>query len=116
MKINKLAEVDKIKVSMEGAQNAFKQVPISKNDGTPVYSFRVFTLEPNGFTPYHNHQFEHINYVIQGEGAIKNEAGEEFPFEQGDFALVEQNEKHQYINKSQNSDFVMICAVPKEYE
>ncbi len=116
MRINKLSEIENKKVEMQGAHNAFKQIPISRNDGTPAYSFRVFTLEPGGFTPFHKHNYEHLNYVIEGNGVLRNENGEEFPLEKGDFAIVEPNEKHQYISKSVNSNFVMICAVPKEFE
>ncbi|MBU1098857.1 MAG: cupin domain-containing protein [Bacteroidetes bacterium] len=116
MKINKLTDIKKSKVVMEGAVNAFKQIPISSSDGSPAYSFRVFTVEPGGHTPFHNHNYEHLNYIIEGEGLLKNEHGEEHNLEQGDFAIVEPNEKHQYMNKSKDKDFVMICAVPKEFE
>ncbi len=46
MKIISLIEVPKNKVEMTGAIGASKQIPLSKNDGAPVYSYRVFTLEP----------------------------------------------------------------------
>ena len=36
----------------------------------------------------------HMNYVIEGEGALVNEAGEEQPLKAGDFALVNPDEKH----------------------
>ena len=57
----------------------------------------------------------HMIYVISGEGALLNEAGEENPLKAGDFALVDPNEKHQYLNKGE-APFVMICGVPKEFE
>jgi hypothetical protein len=34
----------------------------------------------------------------------------------GDFVLVLPDEKHQYKNRSSKTPFMMICAVPKEYE
>lgn len=116
MKITSLDQVEKIKVTMEGAKDAFKQVPLSKNDGAPVFSFRVFTLEPNGYTPYHQHPFEHLNYIIEGHGVTVGENGEEREVNKGDFVLVLPNEKHQYKNKSASEPFIFICAVPKEYE
>lgn len=116
MKIVNLDSVEKIKVEMEGAKNAFKQLPISSKDGSPLFSFRVFTVDPDGHTPYHTHSFEHINYVIEGQGFIKNEKGDSIPIKKGDFALILPNEKHQYVNHSSNQSMVMICAVPKEYE
>jgi quercetin dioxygenase-like cupin family protein len=116
MKITRLNEVEKCKVDMEGAKGAFKQIPISKQDGTPSYSFRVFTIEPCGYTPYHQHPYEHLNYVIEGSAVIMTESGEEKEIKKGDFALVLPDEKHQYRNKSAVEPFVMICAVPKESE
>ena len=58
----------------------------------------------------------HMNYIIEGEGALVNENGVETPLKAGDFALVDPDEKHQYRNKSESGPMVMICAVPKEYE
>ena len=116
MKVISIDRVEKFKVEMEGAENAYKQIPISKEDGAPLFSFRVFTLEANGYTPFHEHPFEHVNYVIEGQGAIVKENGEEIEFKKGDFALIPPDEKHQYRNKSAQDPFVIICAVPKEYE
>ena len=56
-----------------------------------------------------------MNYIIEGSGALVNEAGEEIPLKAGDFALVNPSEKHQYCNKG-DKPFKMICGVPKEFE
>ncbi len=116
MKIYSLEKMEKTTVTMEGAEKVYKQTPISKADGSPNFSFRVFSIEPNGHTPFHEHVFEHVNYVIEGNGVIVNQHGEEAEFKKGDFALILPGEKHQYKNKSKSLLFVMICAVPKEYE
>ena len=116
MKTIKLKDIKKEKMMMEGAEKVLKQVPISKNDGTPSFCFRVFTIEPGGHTPYHTHNFEHLNYVISGEGALVDEKETSHPVAAGDFALVLPNEKHQFRNASANAPFMIICAVPNEYE
>jgi quercetin dioxygenase-like cupin family protein len=116
MNIRSLDKVEKIKANMEGADKVYKQVPISKDDGSPVFSFRVFTIEPGGHTPFHRHPFEHLNYIIEGSGVVVNESGQEREVKKGDFALVLPDEKHQYKNKSISEPMIMICAVPKEYE
>ena len=71
---------------------------------------------------YHNFSIQifdqfmfHMNYVIEGSGALVNEKGEEQPLKAGDFALVDPSEKHQYRNKG-DVPFKMICGVPKEFE
>ncbi|MFO7934725.1 MAG: cupin domain-containing protein [Bacteroidales bacterium] len=56
-----------------------------------------------------------MNYVIEGNGALFNENGEDQPQKAGDFALVNPYEKHQYRNKG-DVPFRMICGVPKEFE
>ncbi len=116
MKITRLDKIEKERVEMEGAKDVWKQVPISKDDGSPIFSLRVFSVEENGYTPYHVHPFEHVNYVIQGHGALVSEDGEEHELRKGDFALVMPDEKHQYRNKSESEVFIMICGVPKDYE
>jgi len=83
MKITGLDRIEKVKMTMEGARDVLKQVPLSKNDGAPNFSFRVFTIMPGGHTPYHTHSVEHMNYVIQGEGAVVDEAGREHPLKKG---------------------------------
>jgi quercetin dioxygenase-like cupin family protein len=115
MHIVSLDKVTKVKPDMAGAEGVFKQVPIGRADGTPAYSFRVFTIEPGGHTPLHRHPFEHLNYIIQGQGTLVAGDGEH-PVEKGDFALVPADETHQYRNRSASEPLLMICAVPKEYE
>jgi uncharacterized cupin superfamily protein len=63
-----------------------------------------------------------MNYVIEGRGALVNEAGKETPLKAGDFALVNPEGitqvipmKSMYRNKG-DKPFKMICGVPKEFE
>ncbi|MBN1457661.1 MAG: cupin domain-containing protein [Sedimentisphaerales bacterium] len=116
MKITTLAETEKSKVNVDGAVNVYKQVPLSGNDGVPLFSFRVFTIEPGGHSPYHSHPFEHLAYIIEGQGVAINEEGEEKELKQGNFVLIMPDEKHQFRNTSQSGPLMFICAVPKEYE
>ena len=115
MHITKLDAVSKNKVSMEGACGVYKQIPLSGKHGAPTFSFRVFTIEPGGYTPLHRHQFEQMNYIIEGNGILTVD-GKENKLSEGDFALVLPDEEHQYKNTAKNKPMVMICAVPKEYE
>jgi quercetin dioxygenase-like cupin family protein len=116
MKVVSLDQITKSEMDMEGAEKVFKQIPVGQGDGAPAFSFRVFTVEPNGHTPYHRHPYEHVNYVIEGQGALVEESGAEREIKKGDFALVLPDEKHQYRNTSEDERLVMICAVPKQFE
>ena len=115
MHITSLKKAKKTIPDMEGAKGVYKQIPISKENGTPRFSFRVFTIEPGGYTPLHNHPFEHLNYIIEGNGALVTENGE-YEVNKGDFIIILPDESHQYRNISKGNPLVMICAVPKEYE
>jgi len=113
--ITSLDKTEKNIPQMAGAEGVFKQIPLAKKDGVPNFSFRVFTMTPGGHTPYHKHPFEHMNYVISGNGALVAK-DREYTMKEGDFALVMPDEMHQFKNTSGDRDFVIICAVPKEYE
>jgi len=115
MHISSLEKAKKIDPNMEGAKGVYKQIPISRENGTPTFSFRVFTIEPGGHTPLHKHTFEHLNYIIEGNGTVTVE-GQEHDIKKGDFALVLPGEIHQYRNNSTSKPLLVICAVPKEYE
>ena len=115
MKVTNLETAEKTALTMEGARGVAKQVPLSARDGSPAFSFRVFTIEPGGHTPYHTHPFEHLNYVIEGEGALVKESGETAALHAGDFALVLPGEKHQYRNTG-DKPLVFMCMVPSSYE
>ncbi len=115
MYVARLNQIEKTPARMEGAKGVSKQTPLSRKDGVPTFSFRVFTIEPGGHTPFHQHEFEHMNYVISGEGSLVAQDGQH-ELRKGDFALILPGEKHQYRNRSHNEDLVIICAVPREYE
>ena len=57
-----------------------------------------------GLVPLINCRFMfHMNYVIEGVSSLVNEAGEEQPLKTDDIALVKSDEKHQYLNKGDQS-------------
>jgi quercetin dioxygenase-like cupin family protein len=116
MKIVSLDEVDKERVEMEGAERAWKQLVLSGSDGAPTFSFRVFSLEPGGHTPFHTHEAEHLNYVLKGRGCVMDANGAARELSPGDFILVLPGEKHQYRNTSEKDEFAFICAVPTAFE
>ena len=116
MIVKKLTDIPSAKVEMQGVKGASRQLDLGTPDGAPNFSMRVFTLEPGGHTPYHEHAFEHVTYAITGQGALVDPQGNEHPFCGGDFGLVPPNEKHQFRNTSDSETFQFICAVPSDYE
>ena len=108
MLITNLTKVAKSGLQMQDAVGVYKQVPLGVANGAPNFVFRVFTLEPGGHTPYHEHAVEHMNYIIEGEGALVDRDGKEQYLKAGDFALVLPGEKHQFRNKSADKSLVLI--------
>lgn len=116
MKITKLENVPTQAMAFTDVKGITKQVPVGVADGAPNFSMRVFTVDPGGYTPYHQHAWEHENYVLRGKGVLVDAAGLEHPLEAGDFALVLPGEMHQFRNNSATEQLQFICLVPKEYE
>jgi quercetin dioxygenase-like cupin family protein len=105
-----IKDVESKKLSGEGIQNVLKQIPIGPEQGWKDHALRVFTLQKDGHTPKHSHDWEHVNYVISGEGMLEIE-GQKQSLSSGAFAFVPPNKEHQYSNAG-DDDFVMICIVP----
>lgn len=89
-------------------QGKFKEAEV----GVSNFSFRVFTIEPKGHTPFNTHPCEHENYIIEGNGAVVTQDGER-DIKKGDFVCVAFDEKHQYHNTSTREPPVMIVRCPK---
>jgi quercetin dioxygenase-like cupin family protein len=114
MFIKNLHDIEKMEIKGDGIANVRKQVPLGPPQGWQDHILRVFTLGPDGHTPNHHHDWEHVNYVIAGRGELEID-GVKHPLAAGDFAFVPPNAKHQYSNPSRE-DFVMICIVPTRGE
>ena len=113
MKVMKYRDVEEKKPDLEGAEGVTVRWLISGKDGAPNFYMRRF--EVKGHTPHHNHPFEHLNYIIEGNGSVIA-GNREYEVKKGDFAMVLPGEVHQYRNTSTSVPLVIICVVPKEYE
>lgn len=111
MFVKNIQEIDKNQISGDGIQNVLKQVPVGPEQGWEN-TLRVFTLQKDGHTPKHSHNWEHVNYVISGKGTLEM-GGKKNELTTGSFAFVPPNVEHQYANAGKE-DFVMICIVPNK--
>jgi len=105
------AEID---VAMDGVKGVTKKVPIGKAEGWQDHTLRVFKIAPGGNTPKHNHDWEHVNYIMSGKGKLMID-GREHIVEERDFALVPPGSEHQFTNPF-DADFEFICIVPNRGE
>jgi quercetin dioxygenase-like cupin family protein len=108
-------DIEATPVDMEGVKNAVKRLVLGPADGTPQMALRVFTLAPGGYTPYHQHPFEHMNVVLEGRGMLRQADGERpMALAPGAMALVAPDEMHQFKNTG-DTDFSFVCLVPNSY-
>ena len=97
-------------VADSGAKATFIRWLISKREGAPNFAMRLFEVEPGGYTPFHDHPWEHEVFVLEGKGKLVLE-NEEIPFEKEYFIFVPPGEKHQFKNTG-DSTLRFLCIIP----
>ncbi|MBI5000326.1 MAG: cupin domain-containing protein [Euryarchaeota archaeon] len=83
---------------------------ITKKDGAERFAMRMFEMSTGGYTPYHQHDWEHEVFIVEGEGALKTEKGER-KFKGGDFIFVPAGEWHQFLQKGKGPT-KFLCLIP----
>ena len=97
------------KVFGSPAKDTVGRVVIGKADGAS-FCMRVFELAPGGYTPCHNHPWEHHQFIHAGRGSMLRE-GQWVEFGPGDVLYIPPNEEHQLKNTGQEL-LVLVCLVP----
>jgi len=98
----------------EPAEQGVKDVKvrwlISKKDGAENFAMRLFEIKPGGYTPLHQHDWEHEVFILEGNGVIKNKTNEE-AFGEGDVLFVPSMEWHQFVNTDKET-LKFLCLIP----
>jgi len=110
MKVQAIESHEQNDVQMEGADGARMRMLIGPNDGAGNFHMRHFEVKPGGYTPHHNHDYEHEILVLEGQGVAKSEQGDR-PFSAGDVIFVPANEMHQFQNTG-SAPLKFICLIP----
>jgi quercetin dioxygenase-like cupin family protein len=97
---------------VEGVPGVTIRWVIAKQDGAQNFAMRVFEVEPGYGSPYHQHNWEHEVFILDGEGAVRDEGGE-VPASAGSVVFVPGSVMHQFLNRGQ-SVLRFICVVPIE--
>ena len=93
-----------------GAKDVYVRWLITKDLGAENFAMRLFEVDVGGFTPLHEHPWEHEVFVLEGEGEVRG--GEKVKrLMPGDVVFIPSNEKHQFRNVG-GRKFKFICVIP----
>ena len=93
-----------------GVKDAKLRWLISKKDGAEHFAMRLFEIQPGGYTPLHQHDWEHEVFILEGSGVTRDKNKEE-PFNQGDVFFVPSMEWHQFVNTDKET-LKFLCLIP----
>jgi quercetin dioxygenase-like cupin family protein len=98
--------------NLEDASGIKMRWLISKEMGANNFAMRFIEIEPKGFSPLHDHPWEHEIFVLEGEGLTTN-GKDEKKIKEGDFIFIPPNETHQTKNIGINT-LKLLCMIPYE--
>ncbi|HBG33480.1 MAG TPA: cupin [Acholeplasmataceae bacterium] len=110
--IGKISDVKKIELSGPLVKHASMKALVSPEEGWKDYVMRVVELGIDGFSPKHSHPWQHINYILEGQGELEID-GVDTPISEGSYAYVPGNKLHQFRNIGKKT-LKFICIVPVE--
>ena len=112
MYVKKRSEINKIKLEADTIKNVEKQVLIGCAQGWDNHVMRMFTLGQEGFSPKHSHSWDHMVYIVKGEGVIFID-GVNYPVSGDSVAFIPGGKEHQFKQKGKD-ELVFMCIVPTE--
>jgi quercetin dioxygenase-like cupin family protein len=96
----------------DGIKGVTMKLLVGREDQAPTFAMRHFAIEAGGYTPNHQHPWEHEVLILEGEGELECD-GEVLPIAKGDGLLIPSNDLHQFRNTS-DKRLEFLCIVPVE--
>jgi len=112
MYIRNRTEIKKKSLETDTMKNVEKQVLIGADQGWDSHVMRMFTLKKNGYTPRHSHPWNHMVYIVSGNGILFVD-GNEHSVTGDSVAFIPGGKEHQFT-QTDNEDFIFMCIVPTE--
>ena len=112
MIVDNTSNVPVIEVNSSEAKFTSMKALVSKKEGWEGYVMREVTVLEGGYTPKHSHPWQHINYMIEGDGELMID-GKVNKVKPGSFAYVPPGSLHQFRNAGKGI-FKFICIVPEK--
>lgn len=110
MIVSNIRHIEEKKVEFAEAKGAFMKVLVGPAEGWESHIMRLFELEEGGYSPLHDHEWPHINYIIEGTGTLQ--IGDEIhDIEAGGYAYVPAGSRHQFRNTGKDR-LKFICIIP----
>ncbi len=110
MKVTANENVKLQEVVMPGAEGCQVRWLVDEEDGAPNFAMRQFEVAPGGYTPKHNHPYEHEVYVLAGNGIVM-EGDQEHSLTPGTVVYIAPDEVHQFKNTG-DQPLHFLCLVP----
>ena len=110
MKHVHFTEVDLEEPTEEGIKDIKVRWLISKKDGAENFAMRLFEIQPGGYSPLHQHDWEHEVFVLEGKGATRDKEKEK-SFKEGDIIFIQPMEWHQFVNNGEKP-LKFLCLIP----
>jgi quercetin dioxygenase-like cupin family protein len=107
MQVKSSSRIKLTKVEYSDVKNVSMKVLTS---GTGKFILRKFVVKKDGYTPFHNHNWEHEVYVLKGVGILKTKKGDH-KLKEGDVIFIKPREWHQFLNKNKK-EFEFLCIIP----
>lgn len=113
MKVRAITEHEQQPVTLAGSQGARMRMLVGPQEGATRFHMRHFELAPGGYTPHHQHDYEHEIVVLRGRGVALSAEGPR-EFQAGDVIWVPADEPHQFRNTgSEPLEFICLIPAPK---
>ena len=103
-------DAETMQVEVEGAKGVTIQWLVDEGRGAPNFAMRRFVVEPAGYTPSHQHPWEHEVYIVRGIGEVVL-AAEPVKVAADTAVLVEPGELHSFRNTGVEP-LEFLCLVP----
>ena len=110
MPVNHYETVTQEAVDMDGAEGCQVRWLIGQDDGAPHFAMRQYEVAGGGFTPRHQHPYEHEVFILEGQGVL-SEGDVEQPLRAGDVAFVAPDQLHQFRNTGE-TPLKFLCLIP----
>jgi quercetin dioxygenase-like cupin family protein len=104
------SDVEAVIPSEDGVKDTKLRWLIDKKDGAENFAMRLFEIKPGGYTPLHQHDWEHEIFILEGTGSIGNKENKK-PLKSGDVIFIPSMEWHQFVNTG-NELLKFLCLIP----